>query len=79
MSVSLTSNFFRNARGLTLLDGGGITWSINANTNAISGSVSGAPGSGLNVTITTAKLTGGGTEGSMTFTDGVLTAQTPAT
>lgn len=35
--------------------------------------------SGLTVTITTAKLTSGGTDGSMTFTNGVLTAQTPAT
>jgi hypothetical protein len=37
------------------------------------------PASGLSVTITTAKLTGGGTNGSMTFTNGILTAQTPAT
>lgn len=36
-------------------------------------------GSGLSVTITTAKLTGIGANGSMTFTNGVLTAQTPAT
>lgn len=34
---------------------------------------------GLSVTITTAKLTGGGANGSMTFTDGILTAQTQAT
>lgn len=34
---------------------------------------------GLSVTITTAKLTSGGTEGSMTFTNGLLTAQTQAT
>lgn len=34
---------------------------------------------GLTVTIVTAKLTGVGTNGSMTFTNGVLTAQTPAT
>jgi hypothetical protein len=34
---------------------------------------------GLSVTITTAALTGGGSQGSMTFTKGVLTAQTPAT
>lgn len=34
---------------------------------------------GMNVTITTAKLTSGGANGSMTFTNGVLTAQTPAT
>jgi hypothetical protein len=34
---------------------------------------------GISATITTAKLTGGGTNGSMTFTEGVLTSQTPAT
>ncbi len=34
---------------------------------------------GLNITITTAKLTAGGTNGSMTFTNGVLTAQVAAT
>jgi hypothetical protein len=34
---------------------------------------------GLSVTITTAPLTSGGTQGSMTFTGGLLTAQTPAT
>ena len=36
-------------------------------------------GSGLSVTITTAKLTLAGTNGSMTFTNGILTAQTQAT
>lgn len=35
--------------------------------------------SGLNVSITTAKLTTGGTNGSMTFTKGILTAHTQAT
>jgi hypothetical protein len=34
---------------------------------------------GLSVTITTAALTGLGSQGSMTFTNGILTAQTPAT
>lgn len=34
---------------------------------------------GQSVTITTAKLTTTGTNGSMTFVNGVLTAQTPAT
>ena len=34
---------------------------------------------GLSTTIVTAKLTGGGANGSQTFTNGVLTAQTPAT
>jgi hypothetical protein len=37
------------------------------------------PASGLSTTITTAKLTGGGANGSMTFTNGILTASTPAT
>ena len=36
-------------------------------------------GSGLSVTITTAPITPGGTQGSMTFTNGILTAQTAAT
>jgi len=31
------------------------------------------------IIITTAKLTPGGTEGSLTYIDGILTAQTPAT
>ena len=34
---------------------------------------------GITVTITTAKLTVGGANGSMTFTNGILTAQTQAT
>ena len=34
---------------------------------------------GLTVVITTAKLTGVGANGSMTFTNGILTAQTQAT
>ena len=36
-------------------------------------------GSGLSVTITTAKLKVTGTNGSMTFTNGILTSQTQAT
>lgn len=34
---------------------------------------------GISVTITTSKLTSGGANGSMTFTNGILTAQTQAT
>jgi hypothetical protein len=47
----------------------------------ISGTLSAAqlPATGISVTITTAALTTGGTQGSMTFTDGILTAQTQAT
>lgn len=40
--------------------------------------VTGTP-TGLSVTITTAKLTVAGANGSMTFTNGILTSQTPAT
>lgn len=51
MSVVLTSNFFRNARGLTLANGGGITWSFNANTNTITGTTGAGGGlSGANPT-----------------------------
>lgn len=38
-----------------------------------------AVATGLSTTITTAKLTPGGANGSMTFTGGILTAQTQAT
>jgi len=38
-----------------------------------------APETGLNVVVQTAKLTGGGANGTMTFTNGRLTAQTQAT
>lgn len=34
---------------------------------------------GITVTVATAKLTAGGVNGSMTFTNGILTAQTQAT
>lgn len=59
----------------------------NSNSVAITGgsitgtTVSGTivPTGGLSVTITTAKLTTSGTNGSMTFTNGILTASTQAT
>jgi len=54
----------------------------NANSVAITGgSIAGTiiPTGGISVTITTAKLTTGGANGSMTFTNGILTAQTQAT
>lgn len=49
--------------------------------SALSGQITGGqlPASGLSVTIATAKLTSGGTNGSMTFTNGILTAHTDAT
>jgi hypothetical protein len=47
----------------------------------ISGQITAAqlPLSGLTVVVTTANLTSGGTQGSMTFTNGLLTAQVQAT
>lgn len=49
---------------------------VNAYGQVTSGTASVA---GLTAVITTAKLTGGGVNGSMTFIDGRLTAQTQAT
>jgi hypothetical protein len=58
---------------LAISNGGtGATTAAGARTNL-------GLGSGLSVTITTAKLTGGGANGSMTFVNGILTAQTQAT
>jgi hypothetical protein len=48
---------------------------LNSNQKKIAGVLN----PGLTVTITTAKLTAGGANGSMTFTNGVLTAETLAT
>jgi len=47
--------------------------------DASTGTFSQSTPAGISVTITTAALTPTGTQGSMTFTDGLLTAQTPAT
>lgn len=79
MTIKLTSAFFKNARGVTFLDSASITWAFDKNANVISAGAGVGPPSGLSVSITTAKLTSGGSNGSMTFTNGVLTAQTAAT
>jgi predicted GNAT family acetyltransferase len=58
---------------LAIANGGtGATTASGARTNL-------GLGSGLSVTITTAKLTPAGANGSMTFVNGILTAQTQAT
>ena len=58
---------------LAIANGGtGAITAANARTNL-------GLGGGLSVTISTAKLTTGGANGSMTFTNGILTAQTQAT
>lgn len=46
MSVVLKSKFLANARGFTLKDANGITWSINNNTNEISAAYSGSGSAG---------------------------------
>jgi len=74
--AAVASNWLRSYNAVT----GTFTASQPAFTD-ITGQITTAqlPASGLTVTITTAALTGLGTQGSMTFTNGILTAQTPAT
>jgi hypothetical protein len=57
---------------------GGTTLERYHLTSAQQAKVAALP-TGINATITTAKLTTGGTSGSMTFVNGLLTAQTAAT
>lgn len=61
MSASLTRNFFANARGLTIADGGGVTWGFNANTNTLTvtglSGVGIAPGSISNADLANSSLT----------------------
>lgn len=56
MSVSFTSNFFLNARGLTFADGGNIAWTFNKNTNTLT-----ATGSALLAVTVTDSISGAGT------------------
>lgn len=71
---NLTSIETRNHNDLQTLQGG-TTDEYYHLTSAQSSAMT----SGITVTITTAKLTAGGATGSMTFTRGILTAQTAAT
>jgi hypothetical protein len=71
--TSPTTGAVSLAGTLALANGGtGATTAAGARTNL-------GLGSGLSVTITTAKLTALGANGSMTFVNGILTAQTQAT
>lgn len=54
MTVSFTRNFFANARGLTIADGGGLTWAFNQNTNTLT-----ATGGGGGGTVTSVGLADG--------------------
>ena len=64
--------------GLTGYLYGNNTGAVTASTTIPYSAITGTP-TGLSVTITTAKLTLTGTNGSMTFTHGILTSQTQAT
>jgi len=84
-NVSITGGNIANTNlsniqtpGLTGYLYGHNTGPVTASTTIPYSAITGTP-TGLSVTITTAKLTSGGTNGSMTFTNGILTAQTQAT
>jgi hypothetical protein len=72
-----------SAAGARLNLGLGTMATENSNSVSITGgSITGTvvqPSNGITRTITTAKLTPTGTNGSMTFTNGILTASTQAT
>lgn len=61
-----------------LINEGFGTWPFTRWLAAVTAAVN-AVCNGETVTITTAALTSGGTQGSLTFTNGVLTAHTDAT
>ena len=73
---NITSIVNRQHNSLQGLQGGGNSGTEYYHLDANQAS---AIDAGLTVTITTAKLTAGGADGSMTFTKGILTAQTAAT
>jgi hypothetical protein len=85
---NLTEIPARNHNDLQTIQGGSATdrqhlttaqvTAIATNTSDIA-TIKAEIAAGLTVTITTAKLTTGGVNGSMTFTNGILTAQTAAT
>jgi hypothetical protein len=85
---NLTEIPTRNHNDLQTIQGGSTTdrqhlttaqvTAIATNTSDIA-TIKAEIAAGLTVTITTAKLTTGGVNGSMTFTNGILTAQTAAT
>ena len=80
-SVPTTGKFttVTTTNPIAITSGGtGANTAAGARTNLGLGSMA-TQNIGINATITTAKLTVTGTNGSMTFTNGILTAQTQAT
>ena len=79
--------FLDIAATLTAAGGGGIEHNLTTGKQGgtasqyyhLTSAQHAAVAAGITVTITTAKLTGVGANGSMTFTNGILTAQTQAT
>lgn len=61
MTVSLKSNFFSNARGITFEDANGVAWSFDPVTNQLTATTSGGGGSGTVTSIGSTSLTIGGT------------------
>jgi hypothetical protein len=72
------ADFYVDASNDLIIDSTGLT--ITNDVLKIAGGIQSSDGSaGITATITTAALTGGGSQGSMTFKNGILTAQTQAT
>lgn len=86
--------WFVDIAALLTSSGGGSGGIVHNNTTSIQGgsagqryhltstqasAVASMVTNGISTVITTAKLTGGGANGSMTFVGGILTASTPAT
>jgi hypothetical protein len=76
---NITSIVNRRHNDLQGLQGGNLEGTEYYHLDSTQYSLVDTLSTGISVTITTAKLTSGGTNGSMTFTNGILTAQTQAT
>ena len=79
-----TSNYFSttvSSAGVVTFDavGASARFDFSDAVKFVGGTQSSDGSTGITATITTAALTGGGAQGSMTFKDGILTAQTQAT
>jgi hypothetical protein len=78
--TAATGAFTESQPAFSDISGAAVAAQIPA-LSALSGAITAGqlPAAGISATITTAKLTVGGVQGSMTFTNGILTAQVQAT